>query len=107
MYVKAVTEVIDAKLRYPNTALVSLQYDAETFGGSVAKLAVDLKGVKLRYRQITTLKPANTLGFGMALLNAHIQTTLHGFTMIFAHLSATELVSELQMECLINGLYTV
>ncbi|WP_151813249.1 phage tail protein [Acinetobacter sp. TUM15375] len=48
MYVKAVTEVIDAKLRYPNTALISLQYDAETFGGSVAKLAVDLKGVKIK-----------------------------------------------------------
>ncbi|HHP7981836.1 TPA: host specificity protein J [Acinetobacter baumannii] len=48
MYIKAVTEVIDAKLRYPNTALVSLQYDAETFGGSVAKLAVDLKGVKIK-----------------------------------------------------------
>lgn len=48
MYVKAVTEVIDAKLRYPNTALVSLQYDAETFGGSVAKLALDLKGVKIK-----------------------------------------------------------
>ncbi|MUS89349.1 TipJ family phage tail tip protein [Acinetobacter baumannii] len=48
MYVKAVTEVIDAKLRYPNTALVSLQYDAETFGGSVAKLAIDLKGVKIK-----------------------------------------------------------
>lgn len=48
MYIAAVTEVIDAKLRYPNTALVSLQYDAETFGGSVAKLAVDLKGVKIK-----------------------------------------------------------
>ncbi|WP_303275747.1 host specificity protein J [Acinetobacter pittii] len=48
MYISAVTEVIDAKLRYPNTALVSLQYDAETFGGSVAKLAVDLKGVKIK-----------------------------------------------------------
>ncbi len=47
MYVKAVTEVIDAKLRYPNTALVGLQYDAETFGGKVAKVAVDLKGVKI------------------------------------------------------------
>ncbi|HFE8666497.1 phage tail protein [Acinetobacter baumannii] len=48
MYVAAAIEVIDAKLRYPNTALVSLQYDAETFGGSVAKLAVDLKGVKIK-----------------------------------------------------------
>ncbi|THD29753.1 MAG: phage tail protein, partial [Flavobacterium johnsoniae] len=29
MYVAAVTEVIDVKLRYPNTALLGLQYDAE------------------------------------------------------------------------------
>lgn len=43
MYVAAVTEVIDAKLRYPNTALLGLQYDAETFG-NVAKVAADTKG---------------------------------------------------------------
>ena len=43
MYVSAVTEVIDAKLRYPNTALLGLQYDAETFG-NVAKVAMDTKG---------------------------------------------------------------
>ncbi|ANS22236.1 phage tail protein [Acinetobacter baumannii] len=43
MYISAVTEVIDAKLRYPNTALLGLQYDAETFG-NVAKIAADTKG---------------------------------------------------------------
>lgn len=43
MYIDAVTEVVDAKLRYPNTALLGLRYDAETFG-NVAKVAVDLKG---------------------------------------------------------------
>ncbi|MDR9572498.1 phage tail protein [Acinetobacter baumannii] len=43
MYIAAVTEVIDAKLRYPNTALLGLQYDAETFG-NVAKVAADTKG---------------------------------------------------------------
>ena len=63
MYVKAVTEVIDAKLRYPNTALVSLQYDAETFGGSVAKLAVDLKGVKIKVP--TNYNPENREYVGM------------------------------------------
>ncbi|MGK7213682.1 TipJ family phage tail tip protein [Acinetobacter baumannii] len=46
MYIEAVTEVVDAKLRYPNTALLGLQYDAETFG-NVAKVAVDLKGTLL------------------------------------------------------------
>ncbi|MBO1280977.1 TipJ family phage tail tip protein [Acinetobacter nosocomialis] len=43
MYVEAVTEVVDAKLRYPNTALLGLRYDAETFS-NVAKVAVDMKG---------------------------------------------------------------
>ncbi|WP_336023499.1 host specificity protein J [Acinetobacter lwoffii] len=47
MYVDALTEVIDLKLSYPNTALLGLQYDAETFF-NVAKVAVDLKGIKLQ-----------------------------------------------------------
>lgn len=47
MYVQAVTEIIDAKLRYPNTALLGLQYDAETFS-NVAKIAVELDGVEIR-----------------------------------------------------------
>ena len=47
MYIEAITEVIDLKLSYPNTALFGLQYDAETFS-NVAKIAIDLKGVKLK-----------------------------------------------------------
>lgn len=47
MYVEAITEVIDLKLSYPNTALLGLQYDAETFS-NVAKVAVDLKGIKIQ-----------------------------------------------------------
>lgn len=47
MYIEAVTEVIDAKLRYPNTALLGLQYDAETFN-NVAKIAVECKGTKIK-----------------------------------------------------------
>ena len=43
MYVEAITEVVDVKLRYPNTSLLGIRYDAETFG-NVAKVAVDLKG---------------------------------------------------------------
>jgi len=56
MYIAAVTEVIDAKLRYPNTALLGLQYDAETFG-NVAKVATDAKGrilkVPTNYNPVT------------------------------------------------------
>lgn len=47
MYVDALTEVIDLKLSYPNTTMLGLQYDAETFS-NVAKIAVDLKGIKLQ-----------------------------------------------------------
>lgn len=44
MSVEAVTEIIDAKLRYPCTAVLGLSYDAQTFG-NVAKLAVRAKGL--------------------------------------------------------------
>lgn len=47
MYVEAVAEVIDAKLRYPNTALLGLQYDAETFS-NVAKIAVECDGIEIQ-----------------------------------------------------------
>lgn len=47
MYVAAITEVIDVKLRYPNTALLGLQYDAETFS-NIAKMAARCKGVRIR-----------------------------------------------------------
>ncbi len=46
MYVQAVTEVIDAKIRYPNTALLGLRYDAQTFS-NVAKMAVECEGVEI------------------------------------------------------------
>ena len=41
--IDAITEIIDAKLRYPATALLGLTYDASTFS-NIAKLAVRLKG---------------------------------------------------------------
>ncbi|WP_284089018.1 host specificity protein J [Acinetobacter pittii] len=62
MYIEAVTEVIDAKLRYPNTALLGLQYDAETFG-NVAKVAADTKGKILKVP--TNYNPATRQYVGM------------------------------------------
>jgi predicted phage tail protein len=45
MSVKSVAEVIDAKLRYPNTALLFLEFDAEAFGGSsIPKVSIKTKG---------------------------------------------------------------
>ncbi|MES5709359.1 phage tail protein [Acinetobacter baumannii] len=62
MYIEAVTEVIDAKLCYPNTALLGLQYDAETFG-NVAKVAADTKGRILKVP--TNYNPATRQYVGM------------------------------------------
>ena len=47
MYIQAITELVYLKLAYPNTALIGVQYDAETFS-NIAKIAVDLKGVKIK-----------------------------------------------------------
>lgn len=43
VHIDALTEIIDAKLAYPATALLGLSYDAKTFS-NVAKIAVRLKG---------------------------------------------------------------
>lgn len=47
MMIDAVAEVIDVKLRYPNTALLGLQYNAETFSG-IAKMAARIRGMIIR-----------------------------------------------------------
>lgn len=44
MSVQAITEVIDAKLRYPCTSLLAIKYDAQTFG-NIAKVAVRMRGM--------------------------------------------------------------
>ena len=45
--IDAIAEIIDAKLRYPCTALLGLSYDAKTFN-NIAKVAVRLKGSIIR-----------------------------------------------------------
>lgn len=46
-YIESMTEIVDAKLRYPNSAIVALQIDARQFSG-VPKRAFDLYGRLLR-----------------------------------------------------------
>lgn len=43
MSVEAITEIIDVKLTYPNTAMLGIQYDARTFS-NIAKLSVRCRG---------------------------------------------------------------
>ncbi|WP_139851483.1 host specificity protein J [Acinetobacter pullicarnis] len=47
MYVQAITEIVYMRMAYPNTALIGVQYDAELFSNT-AKLAVELKGIKIK-----------------------------------------------------------
>ncbi|AWY19829.1 TipJ family phage tail tip protein [Moraxella bovis] len=47
MFIAAISEVIDLKLRYPNTALLGLRYDAESFS-NVAKMSARCKGLIIK-----------------------------------------------------------
>ena len=47
MSVEAITEIIDVKLTYPNTAMLGIQYDARTFS-NIAKLSVRCRGKLLK-----------------------------------------------------------
>lgn len=46
--IDSVTEIIDAKFRYPNTALLGVSFDAQTFGGQVPTISCDVKGRIIR-----------------------------------------------------------
>ena len=46
IYFTSITEVIDAKLSYPNSAIVGMAIPATTFGGSVPRRTYLLKGMK-------------------------------------------------------------
>ena len=49
MNLKSYTEVIDAKQRYPNTALLFVQFDSRLFGGgSIPKISVNTEGRIIR-----------------------------------------------------------
>lgn len=47
-YVSSVTEIIDAKFRYPNSAIIATQFDAEVFGGKVPVRSFDMWGRYMR-----------------------------------------------------------
>lgn len=47
MYVEAITNIIDAKLRYPNTAIAAIKFNAIQFN-NIPKFSVIVKGKKLK-----------------------------------------------------------
>lgn len=49
MNIKSFTEVVDVKQRYPNTALLYVEFDSSTFGGgAIPKISVRTKGRLIR-----------------------------------------------------------
>lgn len=48
MTLQSYTEVIDAKLRYPNTALLYLEFDSSQFNGSIPQIACEPRGRVIR-----------------------------------------------------------
>ena len=48
MTLESYTEVIDAKLRYPNTALLYMEFDSSQFSGNVPQITCEPKGRMIR-----------------------------------------------------------
>lgn len=48
MSLQSYTEVIDAKLRYPNTALLYIEFDSRQFNGSIPQISCEPKGRVIR-----------------------------------------------------------
>jgi len=46
--VESMTEIVDAKLRYPNTALLFIQFDSKLFDGKTPTVTVNTKGLIVR-----------------------------------------------------------
>lgn len=46
--IRSITEIIDYKFRYPNSALVATQFDAEAFGGKIPKRSFHIRGRVVR-----------------------------------------------------------
>lgn len=48
MFIKAIAEVVDSDQEYPLTAVGCVEYDAQTFGGNIAKIAALMRGRIIR-----------------------------------------------------------
>ncbi|KJC09084.1 host specificity protein [Citrobacter freundii] len=48
MTLQSFTEVIDAKLRYPNTALLYIEFDSSQFNGSIPQISCEPRGCVIR-----------------------------------------------------------
>ena len=48
MLLQSFTEVIDAKLRYPNTALLYIEFDSSQFNGSIPQISCEPRGRVIR-----------------------------------------------------------
>lgn len=46
--IKSITEIIDAKFRYPNSAIIGVSFDAESFGGAVPRRGYHARGRIIR-----------------------------------------------------------
>ncbi len=69
MMLQSFTEVIDAKLRYPNTALLYIEFDSSQFNGSIPQIACEPAAALSAYRILTTPKPALIAVRGLGHLN--------------------------------------
>lgn len=63
MMLQSFTEVIDAKLRYPNTALLYIEFDSSQFNGSIPQISCEPRGRVIRVPD--TYDPETRIYIGM------------------------------------------
>lgn len=62
LYFDAYTEIIDAKLRYPNSAYIGIKIDASQFA-QIPRRGYDLKGIKIRIPDNATVRADGSLTY--------------------------------------------
>lgn len=79
MTLQSYTEVIDAKLRYPHTALLYIEFDSSQFNGSIPQISCEPRGRIVRVPDNYNPETREYTGTWTGASNGHGLTTRHGF----------------------------
>jgi predicted phage tail protein len=75
--------VIDAKLRYPNTALLYIEFDSSQFNGSIPQISCEPRGRVIRVPDTYDPETRTYSGTWTGRLSGRGRITLRGFFTIW------------------------
>jgi predicted phage tail protein len=91
MTLQSFTEVIDAKLRYPNTALLYIEFDSASSMALSRRFPASRVAASSVFLMFMILKPGLTAAHGPGRLSGRGRITRHGFFTIWLYLTASAL----------------